>query len=579
MALTVEQLEILGAALADVYQQLERAAIADIARRLRKTERLTETAELMAEALQQKGYSPIAIQRQVMRELNANSYFQQEIAANTLAYKQMLQKQIDAAKESARRVGREVVQEAGNLAFRNDLSMWAQGPKPVKGSAFERLIQATKKALTADLLNLTRTTGFQLSTGAMVSARNAYTRALNLALVKTTSGAYSYRQAIAEAVRELAASGLRTVDYASGVSRQLDTAARNAVMTASAQLAGQITMDNAEQTGVDYVEVSSHWGARTGEGHANHAAWQGKIYRIHGSDEKYGNLERETGYPSDPAGLCGYNCRHTFYPFWPGVSEPTQWPKEPEPKEYGGRSYTYYQATQAQRRREREIRALKREADGMKAAGLTQQARQLEGRIRAMTEEYEDFSAAMEIRPKNERLWVCEGLQKTGKSATISMLSGNMATIRQPIEQRNTGKGNPSAVLHFDRPLNNRQAKLLAQLPEYDSRAVVRKRDVNMHDLAALTAQTGVEYAMFTRKGERLIVRGNERMTNITPEIAAQMAADGWRWSGHTHPGIDYLSTQASDGDYAVLGAFTHDRTLIVNAKGELRLIDRRDLL
>lgn len=93
-----------------------------------------------------------------------------------------------------------------------------------------------------------------------------------------------------------------------------------------------------------------------------------------------------------------------------GISEPTQWPKEQEPKEYGGRSYTYYQATQAQRRREREIRALKREADGMKAAGLTQQARQLEGRIRAMTEEYEDFSAAMEIRPKNERLWVCEGI-------------------------------------------------------------------------------------------------------------------------------------------------------------------------
>lgn len=426
MALMVEQLEILGAALADVYQQLERAAIADIARRLRKTERLTETAELMAEALRQKGYSPIAIQRQVMRELNANPYFQQEIAANTLAYKQTLQKQIDAAKESARRVGHEVVQEAGNLAFRNDLSMWAQGAKPVKGSAFERLIQATKKALTADLLNLTRTTGFQLPTGAMVSARNAYTRALNLALVKTTSGAYSYRQAIAEAVRELAASGLRTVDYASGVSRQLDAAARNAVMTASAQLAGQITMDNAEQTGVDYVEVSSHWGARTGEGHANHAAWQGKIYRIHGSDEKYGNLERETGYPSDPAGLCGYNCRHTFSPFWPGISEPTQWPKEPEPKEYGGRSYTYYQATQAQRRREREIRALKREADGMKAAGLTQQARQLEGRIRAMTEEYEDFSAAMEIRPKNERLWVCEGLKINANSGIIRLSNADI---------------------------------------------------------------------------------------------------------------------------------------------------------
>lgn len=572
MALMVEQLEILGAALADVYQQLERAAIADIARRLRKTERLTETAELMAEALRQKGYSPIAIQRQVMRELNANPYFQQEIAANTLAYKQTLQKQIDAAKESARRVGREVVQEAGNLAFRNDLSMWAQGAKPVKGSAFERLIQATKKALTADLLNLTRTTGFQLPTGAMVSARNAYTRALNLALVKTTSGAYSYRQAIAEAVRELAASGLRTVDYASGVSRQLDTAARNAVMTASAQLAGQITVDNVEQTGVDYVEVSSHWGARTGEGHANHAAWQGKIYRIHGSDEKYGNLERETGYPSDPAGLCGYNCRHTFYPFWPGISEPTQWPKEPEPKEYGGRSYTYYQATQAQRRREREIRALKREADGMKAAGLTQQARQLEGRIRAMTEEYEDFSAAMEIRPKNERLWVCEGLQNARNSAKIDMRGGSVATIRQPIEQRNTGKGNPSAMLHFDRPLNNRQAKLLAQLPEYDSRAVVRKHDVNMHDLAALTAQTGVEYAMFTRKGERMVIRGNTSMTNIDEQAAREMAAAGWRWSGHTHPGTYINVKTASPGDYAILNAFGQKYSVICDAAGRFEV-------
>ena len=252
-----------------------------------------------------------------------------------------------------------------------------------------------------------------------------------------------------------------------------------------------------------------------------------------------------------------------------GISEPTQWPKEPEPKEYGGRSYTYYQATQAQRRREREIRALKREADGMKAAGLTQQARQLEGRIRAMTEEYEDFSAAMEIRPKNERLWVCEGLQNARNSAKIDMRGGSVATIRQPIEQRNTGKGNPSAMLHFDRPLNNRQTKLLERLPEYDSRAVVRKRDVNMHDLAALTAQTGVEFAMFTRKGERLIVRGSEKMTNITPEIAAQMAADGWRWSGHTHPGTDMFCLYSSEGDRLVLDGFGQETSVIYNSLGQ----------
>ena len=89
-----------------------------------------------------------------------------------------------------------------------------------------------------------------------------------------------------------------------------------------------------------------------------------------------------------------------------------------------------------------------------------------------------------------------------------------MTRIETPLEQRNSGKGNPNAILHFDRPLDRRQTALLDALPGYDSRTTVKKRDVNMRDLAALTAHTGDEYAMFTRKGERMIVRGNQQMTN-----------------------------------------------------------------
>lgn len=37
--------------------------------------------------------------------------------------------------------------------------------------------------------------------------------------------------------------------------------------------------------------------------------------------------------------------------------------------------------------------------------------------------------------------------------------------IEQPIEQRNTGKGNANAVLMFGIELNNRQKQLLEQLP------------------------------------------------------------------------------------------------------------------
>lgn len=144
-----------------------------------------------------------------------------------------------------------------------------------------------------------------------------------------------------------------------------------------------------------------------------------------------------------------------------------------------------------------------------------------------------------------------------------------MPRIQRPIEQRNTGKGNPNAILHFDRPLNRRQAALLAALPDFDSRTTVKKRDVNMRDLAALTAHTGNEYAMFTRKGERMIVRGDQRMTNISADEAQTMALDGWRWSGHTHPGTTPFCLYPSDGDRFILEAFRQRTSSIYNSVGQ----------
>lgn len=141
--------------------------------------------------------------------------------------------------------------------------------------------------------------------------------------------------------------------------------------------------------------------------------------------------------------------------------------------------------------------------------------------------------------------------------------------IKTPIEQRNTGKGNPSAMLHFDRPLNNRQTRLLERLPEYDSRTTVPKKEVNMRDLAALTAHTGVEYALFTRKGERLIIRGSEYMTNIDTATAMQMSKEGWRWSGHTHPGTDTFCLFSSDGDKFILKEFGQTQSVIFNSAGK----------
>lgn len=410
MALSEEQLEVLGNRLVPLYQKFERAVINDVVRRLVKTERLTETAEIMAETLRDKGFSPAAIRAQVMKSINADKKLQEAIAVNTLEMKQLILDEIKMLRKNARTESEQLWEDAGNIAFHADLSVWEQGAKPVKGEAFEQIVGAMSKRATDELLNLTKSLGFRTVDGLNVRAERIFAHEMNMALVKLSSGAYSYGQAIDEAVRELARSGIRRIEFDSGVTRQVDTAVRNAVMTASAQLAGEITMQNVEQTGVDYVEVSAHWGAREGEGHANHAGWQGKVYRVQGSDGEHDNLEMVTGYPSDPAGLCGYNCRHTFYPFWPGLSEPNEWPPEPGSFEVDGRTYTYYQATQEQRRREREIRALKREEAAYEAAGLKDKAGEAARKIRMKTAEYKDFSEAVGIRAKTERLRVCEGM-------------------------------------------------------------------------------------------------------------------------------------------------------------------------
>lgn len=150
------------------------------------------------------------------------------------------------------------------------------------------------------------------------------------------------------------------------------------------------------------------------------------------------------------------------------------------------------------------------------------------------------------------------------------------SSIESPIEQKHSGKGNPNAILHYGAELNNRQRKLLDKLPEYDSRVIVNRDDVNMSDLAVLTAYTGDEFAMFTKGSDRLVIRGNERKCEIDYEDALELAKQGYRWSGHTHNGDTFLSMQPSDGDYSVLKAFNQEFSVIYNSKGDFRTFENR---
>lgn len=150
-------------------------------------------------------------------------------------------------------------------------------------------------------------------------------------------------------------------------------------------------------------------------------------------------------------------------------------------------------------------------------------------------------------------------------------------SIDSPIEQRNTSRGKPGAITHYDVALNTRQLKLLGLLPTYDSQAEVEKEDVSMTDLAALTAKTGDEFALFTNGGKRLVIRGNGYMVGITPADARALGEAGYVWSGHTHPGADFNVLQPSEGDYAILNQFHQENSAIYNSLGEYSIFERTE--
>lgn len=166
-------------------------------------------------------------------------------------------------------------------------------------------------------------------------------------------------------------------------------------------------------------------------------------------------------------------------------------------------------------------------------------------------------------------------MTNVGGSGIIKPQGGKIMKINNidsPIEQRNTAKGNPNAIIQFNRPLNNRQQKLLDKLPEYDSNIIVNKKNVNMKDLSALTAVTGDEFALFTKGKKRLVIRGNTRGVNVDIMKANELSKNGFKWSGHTHPGIDFLSMQISDGDISIWECFNQDNVAIYNSKGAYRV-------
>lgn len=308
----------------NLYAELEDRIIADVVRRIVKTGDITETAKWQIRQAQQMGL------------------LYDDIIKDVAQYTSKTDSEVKKMFENA---GVETVSNDNRIHL-----LAGNSPLDIRQSeSMLQILNAVYKERLTDLQNLTGTTA--------ITSQTAYYNACNSAFMMVSSGAFSYQQALRTVIQEVAENGT-TVTYPSGHVDKLDVAVRRSLLTGIGLASRQISEENSRLCGCDLMEISAHSGARP-----SHAAWQGQIVSLSG---RKGYLSKsDIGYGTG-AGFGGWNCRHDWYPFYEGISSRNYSKKDLEKLnakdiEYKGKMYSEYEISQMLRKKEREIRALKRE--------------------------------------------------------------------------------------------------------------------------------------------------------------------------------------------------------------------------
>lgn len=286
------------------------------------------------------------------------------------------------------------------------------------------ILENAYRRTNTEVKNLTRTTALKVY--------EEYIKGCDTAFLKVRSG-MSLDKAIAQTVDELAKQGIKTIQFKSGRTDDIDVAVARAVRTGINQANSEIVLERCASMGVGYVKVSQHMGARVTDrdDYSNHSWWQGKIYKLDWNKaplNKYGKVDvQEPSYSfldkikkklfkidvhdyPDFVETCGYgkingivgiNCRHTFQMWQPGINKVTEEPIDKEANE------KRYRLEQKQRAMERSMRVTNRRIEALKKIEQTEDTKEkltvLKRILKKLGNEYMAFCAENRLSPNYSR--------------------------------------------------------------------------------------------------------------------------------------------------------------------------------
>lgn len=415
--MTPEQKGTLPLRVEKLFYELQERIFSDVIRRIKKTGEITSTADYQINKLLVLGNSTEFIEKEVKRLTGKTMPEMWEI------YDKVSNWEYVRYEDAYQQINGNFIPLEKNEQIRQ----WAQA-----------LVSQTND----ELRNITRSLGMMVDIGSgrktFLPLAQYYHQYLDRACMDIVTGAFSYNTVLRRVTSELTASGLKTIDYASGYSCRATVAARRAIMTGVSQLSAQINEKIAGDLGTDTYEVTWH------SGHRPSHWWGGNVYTKQ-------ELASVCGL-GDVAGLCGANCRHSYLAFVPGYSVRTYSPeelreleeKERQTKTYLGKEYTPYQASQAQRQMETKMRSQREKVQMLKDGGADPDDVMLaRAKYQGMLDQYTRFSKKMGLPQQRERIYydmrgfVATNTKKQNAKYTAEMIRNAERDSRQYTRYKN----------------------------------------------------------------------------------------------------------------------------------------------
>lgn len=267
----------------------------------------------------------------------------------------------------------------------------------------KNIYRAITQSTVGNFENLSDTYGFKLPGKKAMTLRKAYSQVIDKAIYEMQTGITDYNTALRQIVKQLADSGIRTINWESGVSRRADTAARMNILDGVRRLNQEMLLYNGEQFGSDGIELSAH--AISAPDHVN---VQGRQF----SNTEFNKMQdgdnctdiNGNTYVGFERPIGEYNCRHFAFPIVIGVSQPVH--TDDELLKLKQNSAEKYDATQEMRRRETEIRKLKERRMAFSAVGNELDAKRTQRDLNNALRDYGKFCKKNGLTPKFDRAGV-----------------------------------------------------------------------------------------------------------------------------------------------------------------------------